>query len=241
MPRISPLAKVLAYILGRCPDEFGLVPSADGFVPVKALLQALAEEDGWRHVRRGHLNELIMLGAEAPVEMVDQRIRAVERRHLPALTAAANPPKLLFAAIRRRAYDHVRQEGIADLEPPGLVLAAEPSMALRMGRRRDPDPVLLEVRSRDLMAAGAALWSFGQGLFVASALPPGCFSGPPPPKTAPPLPSPTPVRPAPHPGSFFLDPEPSAPPAPKERHREPDWKRQRRLDRRQQRKERANR
>ena len=44
-------SKFLVYILGRKPDEFGLVPDKDGFVKIKELLKAINEEDGWRHIR----------------------------------------------------------------------------------------------------------------------------------------------------------------------------------------------
>ena len=228
---------MLVYVLGRCPDEFGLVPSTDGFVPVKTLLQALAEEQGWKHVRRGHLNELLTLGPHAPVEIVADGIRAVERSRLPSPIACPDPPKLLYTAVRRRAYAHVLERGIEATAPPGLILAAERPMAVRIGGRRDPDPLLLEVRTRELIAAGATLWSFGERLFVASALPAGCFSGPVLPKAAPApaAPAQTTVRSPAHPGSFFLNPEPSGPSKTKKGQRkEPEWKRQRRLDRRQQ-------
>jgi len=41
---------MLTYILAYRPDEFGLVPSEEGFVRYKDLLKALHEEDGWRTV-----------------------------------------------------------------------------------------------------------------------------------------------------------------------------------------------
>ena len=183
--RITPLAKLLAYVLGRCPDEFGLVPDPDGFVPVKTLLQALAEEEGWGHVRRGHLNELVMMGDKSPVEIVVDRIRSAERRYLPEIIEPQAPPKELFTCIRRRAYPHVLERGIAAAPPPGLVLTEDRLMALRIGRRRDPQPILLTVRPRDLKAAGVVLRCFGKRLYLASELPVGSFSGPPPPKEKP--------------------------------------------------------
>ena len=54
------LAKFLHYVLGRHPDEFGLVPDADGWVKIKELLNALSEESGWGYVRTSHLNEIML-------------------------------------------------------------------------------------------------------------------------------------------------------------------------------------
>mgnify|MGYP002064141397 CR=1 FL=1 len=45
------LSKLLTYVLERKPDEFGLVPDADGFIPVADLLK-VAKEEGWHRVRR---------------------------------------------------------------------------------------------------------------------------------------------------------------------------------------------
>ena len=59
--QVDKLEKLLTYILGRRPDEFGLVPGPDGYVKIKDLLKALSEEPGWRHVRRSHLREVTFL------------------------------------------------------------------------------------------------------------------------------------------------------------------------------------
>jgi len=53
---------MLVYMLGHRPDEFGLVPDSEGFIPYKELLQAIHEEEGWRYVRRSHINEVLFGG-----------------------------------------------------------------------------------------------------------------------------------------------------------------------------------
>ena len=240
MRKLAPLAKLLSFVLGRCPDQFGLVPDPDGFVAVKALLQALAEEQGWGHVRRGHLNEVAMMRQLSPIEIVAERIRAVDRSRLPlAVEAAPAVPGRLYFAVRRRAYGRVLANGIETAPAPGLVLAADRQLALRIGRRRDLEPILIEVRPIALMAAGATLRGYGETLYLASALPPGCFNGPPLPKQRPAAarPQEAAIAPAPsHPGSFFPDlggdtAGRQRPPA-RGKQREPEWKRGRRRARR---------
>ena len=54
------LARILLYILGRRPDEFGIVPDRRGFVGLKELLQAFHEEEGWSYVRQSHINEVLL-------------------------------------------------------------------------------------------------------------------------------------------------------------------------------------
>jgi putative RNA 2'-phosphotransferase len=229
----KPLSRMLAYMLGRRPDEFGLVPTPDGFVTIKELLKALNEEDGWRHVRWASIAHLLATDPQAPVEVVENRIRAVDRAHLNPPMAARQPPKLLYTCVRRKAYPHVHREGIAPAGRPSVVLAADSGMALRLGRRRDPDPVLLTVQVAKAMAAGAVFLQAGERLFLVDGIAAGCFSGPPlpkPPKEAAVREPPADGKGRGLAGSFIVtfDPQTGIPGAPRSQAKgDPQWKKER--------------
>ncbi len=234
--RLPQLAKLLAYALGRQPDEFGLVAENEGYVKIKDLLRAFSEEDGLGYIRRGHLNELQLSGEAPTVEIDGERIRAIDRGGLPRPTPPETWPGQLFVCVRRRAHALVMEQGFL-APPPGLVLSADPEMALRIGRRRDPDPVLLTVQTGLLLEAGVRFHRYGQHLYLASALPPATFTGPAvkKEKTPPSRPEPLPPKTEPHPGSFYLKAEPDKekPRRPKRgRHEDPEWKRARHQRRR---------
>lgn len=179
------LSKMLAYVLGRRPDEFGLIPDAEGYVRIKDLLKALHEEDGWGYVNFSHLNEVLLSIPGAPFEIRQNDIRSVDR-NLPGLRVSAQElPKLLYACVRRRAYPHVHAEGIHPSSHPQVVLAADRALAERLGRRIDPDPVILTVNVRSACEAGVVFDPSGEGLFLAGHIPPDCFSGPPVPREKP--------------------------------------------------------
>jgi len=205
------LSKMLAYVLGRQPDEFGLIPDAEGFVRIKELLKALHEEADWRYVNLSHLNEVLLTVSGAPFELRDNRIRNLQRKASENGVENHEPPKLLYAAVRGRAYPHVQAEGIRPSSHPQVVLAADRDMAERLGRRSDPNPVILTVNVRSALAAGVVLVASGEDLFLADNVPPGCFSGPSVPADKP-IPNEKPMfekkRPrAETPGSFLLDPK----------------------------------
>jgi putative RNA 2'-phosphotransferase len=206
------LAKVLSYVLGCRPDEFGLIPDCNGFIKIKTLLQALSEETGWRHVRRAHLNELTISLPKCPVEIVGQEIRAVDRSRLRSASADTPAPKLLYTCVRQKAYPHAMEKGIPKRGTP-LILCTQKEMAGRIGRRQDHNAVLLTVNTSEALAKGVTFAPSGEGLFLAGHLPPGCFSGPPLPKTAPPKKKARPEAPAKPqtPGSFFIDLEDATP------------------------------
>ncbi len=204
---LQKLAKMLAYVLGRRPDEFGLVPDAHGFVRTKDLLKALSEEPGWKHVRQATINELLLALPAAPVEIDGKRIRARTRQHLPALQPAETKlPKLLYTCVRRRAHGVVLQKGIRPGAHPHVILAASSEMAHRMGRRTDSDPVLLTVNTAACRSRGIVFYRSGELLYTATHIPAACFHGPPLPKEkAPHRPAAADVAQPKEPGSFHLD------------------------------------
>jgi putative RNA 2'-phosphotransferase len=213
------LAKMLSYVLGRQPDEFGLVPDVEGFVKTRDLLKALHEEDGWGYVNESHLREVLLTVPAAGFEIDGNRMRALKREAPGVEPAPDQPPKLLYAHVRRRAYPWVQANGIHPSTHPHVVLAAQRHLAERLGRRIDPDPVILIVNVRAAEAQGVAFARFGAGLFLADPIPAGCFSGPPlPPETLQESrkhkrPEDLSDRPA-APGSFLMDKERAAAPVP---------------------------
>ncbi len=179
------LAKYLVYILERRPDEFGLVTDKQGYVKIKELLKALKEEKGWKHVRRFHLNEILYSIPNPAFEILDNRIRAKRREHLPRPNADPHLPKLLYTCVRRRAYPHVAQNGISPSGHQQVVLSVKQDMAERMGKRADSQPIMLTVHVQASVEHGVLFQQIGELLFVAPFIPTDCFSGPPLPKEKP--------------------------------------------------------
>lgn len=176
---VESLCRFLNYVLGRRPDEFGLVPSVEGRVALKELLQALHEEEGWGHIRQAHINELLMGRGRGDFDLTEGTIAASERYFSkPTVAAADSLPKLLYTAIRTRAHPVVMEKGLAAPGGKWIVLSAFTGMAQRIGRRKDPDPVVLEIGTAPARAGGVSFFSFGD-LFLAERLPAECIMGPP--------------------------------------------------------------
>ena len=226
------LSKFLALILGRCPDEFGLVPDADGYVKTKELLKVFQEEEGWKYVRQGDIDAVMFTLHPPPLEIIGDRIRARDRQHLPRLQPAAGLPKLLYTCVGEKAYPHVLERGLGPSAHDWVILAAERSMAERMGGRKGSRPVVLTVHSVKSMDRGVVFQQFGAALYTAAAIPADCFSGPPLPREKPAkkaAETPTPKAVGLSAGSFILDPTPPKPGEP--RKQSSDWKKQRRQQR----------
>jgi putative RNA 2'-phosphotransferase len=199
--------KLLSYALGIRPDEFGLVLDPDGFVKIKELLEALREEEEWAFLKRGHFLELMHSEEGKSFEWVDDRMRSTAAAGKLALKPMLTPPERLYQGVRGRAHAVVLRRGLRPNKGKWVVLASSREMALRIGRRRDPKPVIVEVKAREAVQKGIRFYE-AQGLLVFTEFIPQEFI------TAPPLkqekegrrPSkPKPREPIDLPGSFFLD------------------------------------
>lgn len=232
---IQRLAKFLAYVLGVRPDEFGLVPNPDGFVPIKELLQALKEEEEWRFVGRGHLNELLHAGFREELEIQGESVRWRTPRGDFTPRPAGESPQRLYCAVRPRAHPVVLEKGLKPFKGPWVVLARTQELALRIGRRKDPSPVLIQVKAKEAARRNIQFFATQGELFLVEELPADLLEGPPVTQKQkerlalkPSIPKP--IQPS-TPGSFYLDFTEQAGPAKqasRRRDKDPAWKRDRR-------------
>lgn len=173
------LARLMLYILGHRPDEFGLVPDREGFVTYKEFLWAIHDEPGWSYVRKGHINEVLLGNDRNLFHPEENRIRALDKRwQLDLENPSQAPPKILFVGVRRKAHPIVMEKGLRSVEGRYIVLSSDRDMATRIGRRRDQKPVLLEIMAASAFEAGMLFYPFGN-LFLTKQIPASFITGPP--------------------------------------------------------------
>ena len=175
--QVIALSKLIVYILQHRPDEFGLVLDEDGFVSLKELQQAITEEEGWSYVRRSHIIEAVYAGDREQFELKGERIRHALLN--PICYAPVSPPKILYQGVRRRAYPHILQQGLTPQGRTYCLLATSPELARRMGRRRDPDPIVVEIQAQKACENGICFYQANPLIYLATHIPPIYVKGPP--------------------------------------------------------------
>lgn len=238
------LLKMLGYVLGVAPQEFGLVPDAGGWVPVKELVKALSDEPDWCFVHESMVLEAATRLAPEALETDGRLVRARERRPLER-DFAADPPGHLYYGARRRAWPVMREKGLTAPEGGVLILLADPQEALKLGRRRGHEALFITVQARKAQGQGVLFSLLGEHLWLADRLPADCLLGspvpeeqtpkkpqkpqpPPPPPGFPSLPSPEAM-----PGSFLLNTEDTQKPYKRKGiKKDIGWKKERRKDQR---------
>lgn len=207
LPRqLEALERMLTYILCHRPDEFGLVLAPDGSLSLKQLLQALIAEPGWGFVRRHHLEQVVALGQPPRFELAGERLRGLApgpaqlRR-----TPGEAPPALLYLAVPPKAHPRVWEQGLKPPPDQELILAATPETALKLGRRRAPEPVLITIQAQAAAKRGIKFQGYGEGLFLAPALPRDFLQMRPPPQAPEKPKAEKAPAPLPTPGGFTLE------------------------------------
>ncbi|SPD76291.1 RNA 2'-phosphotransferase, Tpt1 / KptA family protein [uncultured Desulfobacterium sp.] len=177
--RVDDLGRFLLYVLGRRPDEFGLIPDQDGFIKYKDLIRAVNEEPGFSYVRQSHINEVLLGRGRNLFQTAENKIRALEIKWSLNLNSHVNDlPNILFITVRKKAHPMVMEMGLSSGAGRHFVLSADEVMARRIGRRRDPAPVLLKVAADRASKAGIVFYAFGD-LFLSPEIPIAFISGPP--------------------------------------------------------------
>ncbi len=204
--KVHTLSRLLHYILGMRPDEFGLVPDHKGFIPIKELLKVIHEEPHMAYVRESHVREVILHDRGELFDIVERKIRSKKRIFIPleGQEALPKPPKLLFASVKRKTYPAVLTHGL--LPGPGnrVVMTTDRDLAIRIAHRQDQRPVIFEIKAQAASKSGTAFFPFGDSLYVADHVPAQFIKGPPLPKDLPEQQQPVKAKKEPTPGSFLL-------------------------------------
>jgi len=161
--KLEALKRLLIYILGKNPDEFGLVPDKEGFIKIKELLQAIHEEPEFGFVRESHISQLLIWNEKELFEINGKKIRAKETKwDFNFETSAYDIPKILYTCVRRKAYPFILEKGLMSSPDSYIVLSSSEDMALRIGKRKDQKPVLLRIKVHEALNNGILFFKFGK-------------------------------------------------------------------------------
>ncbi|MDR2443492.1 MAG: hypothetical protein LBE31_08245 [Deltaproteobacteria bacterium] len=179
------LEKLLIYLLGVAPHEFGLLPDANGYISLKEVIAAIKGEEGFGGVSSGRITEICQRpGQLSKLEILDGRIRLKPEIPLsPKEDDSVEPqikPKILFLALKPSVWAHAFTYGL-DPKPgePAIRLFTDKQTALKVASRFCPDPVTITVQVRAAENEGARLNYYAGQMYTAEHLNPNWLSGPP--------------------------------------------------------------
>lgn len=165
------LARTLEYIGFRSPGEFGLFWDPDGTMPWKEFYWALQEDADLRFVRQANLRELELLGMEMMFRLDGNLLRLSPSVAPPLYPATVHVPERLYFGARSKNVVVTQKLGLKASGRRFVPLCPERELALRIARRREPEPILLEIFARRAVEEGITFYDAGAQLFLAESIP----------------------------------------------------------------------
>lgn len=173
--RLVSISKEVSYALRHHPEEFGLAPDEQGFVPVDELLAALnARHVSKRPVTRTDLEQIIATSSKQRHQICGNRIRALYGHSFATRIdhAPATPPDVLYHGTARRSLASIRQQGLLPMGRQYVHLSTTVAMAREVGARHDAHPAILLVDAKAAASDGIRFYPGNNDVWLADWVPP---------------------------------------------------------------------
>ena len=171
------VSRMLAYWLRHRPDAAGLELSEDGWAELARVIEALAREG----VTASEAELHAVLGAPGKQRFeLDERGLCIRARegHTVAVRIerpTPPPPERLYHGTVSRSLPSIRRQGLTPRGRTHVHLSERIEEAVAVARRRG-EPVILEVRARELAVHGVRLERSSSGVWLAERVPPELVS-----------------------------------------------------------------
>jgi len=176
MPSRTRVSKLMAYILRHSPEEFGLKPDVEGFVPVKELVKALRTV--YPDVTEEFVREIVAQDAKGRYEIRGNKIRARYGHSFPVSLnhEEDKESRVLYHGTPRKNLKSIMREGLKPMKRQFVHLSTSRSEAIETGRRHGRDVVLLIIDADCLRKKELKIYKAGKNVRIVKRVPPECIT-----------------------------------------------------------------
>ncbi len=168
------LSKEVSYALRHAPQEYGLELDNEGFASIEQLLKAVNDHGAYgRKVIQEDLEHIIETSKKKRHEISGDRIRALYGHSVLRRISkeCAEPPSALYHGTTHEALPKIMEAGLLPMGRQYVHLSVDEETALKVGVRRDRNPVLLEVDAASASAGGIAFYVGNDKVWLSDAIP----------------------------------------------------------------------
>ena len=176
---LSKLSRAVSHALRHEPWLYELELDDEGWTDVSALLAALREESAsWADLQPRDLDEMIRTSSKQRHEIARGRIRALYGHSLPGKLAKApgRPPRVLFHGTALSIVPAIRRDGLLPMGRQYVHLSVGRDMALLVGQRKAPSPIVLSINAEEAWSAGVRFYAGNENVWLADHVPAGYIS-----------------------------------------------------------------
>lgn len=133
------------------PWEYELELDEEGFVLIEQLLHSLNSSHEYeREITKENLEYIITHSDKKRHEIVKDKIRALYGHSTPIKIerTKATPPDVLYHGTAKRFLPSILKDGLLPMKRQYVHLSVDTDMATLVGKRRDNDPVILQIDAK---------------------------------------------------------------------------------------------
>ena len=173
------LSKEIAFALRHNPGQYGLELDCEGFVAVDELLSAINNEHKYdRTITEDDITHILEISDKQRFDVQNGYIRAYYGHTVTGQIQkeAAVPPPVLYHGTPRKAYEMINEQGLLPMTRQYVHLSADIDYAIRVGRRRDPSPVILRIDTVAAAKKGIVFYIGNDKIWLCDRIPPEFFT-----------------------------------------------------------------
>lgn len=187
---LDKVSKTLSYILRHKPEEFGITLDEHGYTRVGDIIDSLmskpvdplfiqSSEDMDRV-----LMDILMLdtkryyyrGKDTLRWNRDIEVKANYGHSIKGIKKSeSRPPAILYHGTSHKNYISIKDTGIKYMQRDKVHLSEDINVAVSVGKRRDNNPVILEVNTVAALKAGVKFYKEPSGVWLSTEIPVGLF------------------------------------------------------------------
>jgi putative RNA 2'-phosphotransferase len=164
------LSKLISYILRHYPEKYGLSVDRYGFANLQELVGAISQKKKW--VSEQDIRGVVEKSEKKRFEIKGNKIRATYGHTIEVeqVSPEVEPPEILFHGTSRRKVETILKDGLQPMKRQYVHLCQSEQEACRVGRRKDTNPVVLQIRARDAFGEGIKFRKCGS-VYIAKEIP----------------------------------------------------------------------
>lgn len=168
------LSKEISYALRHAPWEYELEMDENGFVDIQQLISSINEENAYpKLIDKTDILHVIEISDKKRLEISGEKIRAMYGHSFPMQIKYIEeiPPAILYHGTARRFLDSILSEGLKPMGRQYVHLSTDIETAIQVGKRRDTEPVILQVDTVSALKAGIKFYHANEKIWLCKEMP----------------------------------------------------------------------
>ncbi len=161
--RITKISKRLSYILRHEPQRYKVTLDKEGWADIDYLLNSLHNFKDLTDLKKEDLLDLILNQEKVRFVIKKNKIKATYGHtiELKRNTSTIPPPDILYHGTSHKSIESIIINGLLRMQRQFVHLSIDIHTAIETGKRRDGNPVIIEVDSKTAYKEGRILFYKG--------------------------------------------------------------------------------